>query len=136
MAEEASKRIHFPIHSLIDVIKARRQGLEIAIAMGFPQAEANKVAVVISELGRNIELYAGEGSITLTTYTGRGGYIEVVAEDRGPGIPDLDLVLDGGYTTSNGLGLGISGSRRLMDEFEIQSTVGQGTKIRALKRLR
>ena len=99
--------------------------------MGFHHAEANKIAVVISELGRNIEQYAGRGTITVIISSDR---IEVVAEDQG--IPDVDRVLAGGYTTSNGMGLGVSGSRRLMDEFEIQSTVGMGTTIKAAKRLR
>jgi serine/threonine-protein kinase RsbT len=81
-------------------------------------------------------LYAGEGVITMTPSSEDGGYIKVVAEDQGPGIEDVERVLSGGYTTSGGLGKGVSGSRRLMDEFEIQSVVGEGTKITALKRLR
>lgn len=132
MAEQLNQR-QFTIKSVVDVVRARRSGLGIALDMGFHQAEANKVAVVISELGRNIELYAGEGTITVTTYD---KHIEVVAEDQGPGIPDVDRVLAGGYTTSQGMGLGVSGSRRLMDEFEIQSVVGQGTTIKAAKWLR
>ncbi len=137
MTEKQSSQREFPIRSVVDVVRARRSGLDIALKMGFHQAEANKVAVVISELGRNIELYAGEGMITVITYTSGGGrYIEIVAEDEGPGIPDIDRVLAGGYTTSQGMGLGISGSRRLMDEFEIQSQVGKGTRVRAMKRLR
>jgi len=117
----------------VDVVRARRSGLGIALGMGFHQAEANKVAVVISELGRNIELYAGEGTITVTIYDRS---IEVVAEDNGPGIPDVERVLAGGYTTSQGMGLGVSGSKRLMDEFEIHSVVNEGTTIKAVKRLR
>ncbi len=117
----------------MDVVRARRSGLGIALGMGFHQAEANKVAVVISELGRNIELYAGEGTITVTIYDRR---IEVVAEDHGPGIPDVERVLAGGYTTSQGMGLGVSGSKRLMDEFEVHSVVNEGTTIKAVKRLR
>jgi serine/threonine-protein kinase RsbT len=92
-----------------------------------------KVAVVISELGRNIELYAGEGVITVTAYD---DHIVIVAEDEGPGIPDVDRVLAGGYTTSRGMGLGVSGSKRLMDDFEVHSVVGQGTTIKAVKWLR
>ena len=133
MAEKQLNQRQFAIKSVVDVVRARRSGLGVALEMGFHQAEANKVAVVISELGRNIELYAGEGIITVTTYD---RHIEVVAEDHGPGIPDVDRVLAGGYTTSQGMGLGVSGSRRLMDEFEIQSAAGQGTTIRASKWLR
>ncbi len=133
MSEKQSNQRRFVIKSVVDVVRARRSGLGVALEMGFHQAEANKVAVVISELGRNIELYAGEGVITVTILD---RCIEVVAEDNGPGIPDVDRVLAGGYTTSQGMGLGISGSRRLMDEFEIHSVVGDGTRIKASKWLR
>lgn len=133
MAEEQANEKRFHIRGVVDVVRARRSGLNIALKMGFHQAEANKVAVVISELGRNIEQYAGEGFITVTVY---GDRIQIVAEDQGPGIPDVDRVLAGGYTTSQGMGLGVSGSQRLMDEFEIHSVVGQGTTIKATKRLR
>ena len=127
--------VYFPINCFWDVESARQRGTEIALAMGFPRADVVKIAVVISELGRNIEQYAGEGSITLTAYTGKRPRIQITAEDQGPGIPDLDQVLEGGHSTSDGLGLGVSGSQRLMDEFEIQSVVGMGTKITAVKRL-
>lgn len=133
MSEGQANERRFAIKSVVDVVRARRSGLGIALEMGFHQAEANKVAVVISELGRNIELYAGEGVITVTTYNDR---IQIIAKDQGPGIPDVERVLLGGYTTSQGMGLGVSGSRRLMDEFQIESVVGQGTKITAVKRLR
>jgi serine/threonine-protein kinase RsbT len=126
-------QMYFPISSFWDVENARQRGTEIALTMGFPRADAIKVAAVISELGRNIERYAGEGSITLTVYTGECPRIQITAEDQGPGIPDLDLVLEGGHSTSDGLGLGVSGSKRLMDEFEVQSRVGVGTKITAVK---
>ena len=131
MAQEQANQRRFHITSVVDVVRARRSGLNIALKMGFHQAEANKVAVVISELGRNIEQYAGEGVIT--EYDDR---IQIVAEDEGPGIPDVDRVLAGGYTTSQGMGLGVSGSKRLVDEFEIHSAVGEGTRIMAVKRLR
>ncbi|MDY7079036.1 MAG: ATP-binding protein [Chloroflexota bacterium] len=133
MAENQSNQVRFSIRSVVDVVRARRRGMEIALTMGFLQAEANKIAVVISELGRNIEQYAGQGYISVTKHD---NYIQIIAEDQGPGISDVDRVLAGGYTTSQGLGLGVSGSKRLMDEFEIQSAVGKGTRIRAVKRLR
>jgi serine/threonine-protein kinase RsbT len=133
MVEQQANERRFHIKGVVDVVRARRSGLNIALKMGFHQAEANKVAVVISELGRNIEQYAGEGFITVTVYDDR---IQIVAEDQGPGIPDVDRVLAGGYTTSQGMGLGVSGSQRLMDEFEIHSVVGQGTMIKAAKWLR
>jgi serine/threonine-protein kinase RsbT len=133
MAEEQSKKEYFPINSLVDVVRARRRGLEMAQDMGFPLAEATKIAVVISELGRNIERYVGQGSITVTAHQGQEKYILIVAQDRGAGIQDVDRVLEGGYSTSGGLGLGVSGSKRLMDKFDIQSVAGIGTTIKAVK---
>lgn len=135
-SEEQSTKVYFPINSLVDVVRARRRGLEIAQQMGFPLAEATKIAVVISELGRNIERYVGQGAITVTTHLGRDNYIMIVAQDQGAGIADVDRVLAGGYSTSGGLGLGISGSKRLMDKFDVQSIAGVGTTIKAIKMLR
>lgn len=135
MAERQPAKTYFPISNLADVIRARRRGLEIALEMGFPRAEATKIAVVISELGRNIERYARTGAITVTANPDEQ-YIMILAEDHGPGIPDIERVLAGGYTTSGGLGLGISGSKRLVDKFDIQSVIGAGTTIKAIKWLR
>jgi len=124
------------IQSGLDVVKVRRQGLEMALAMGFVQPEATKIAVVISELGRNIENYARIGYITLTASRGQPAYFEIIAHDTGPGIPDIKKAMTPGYSTSKGLGVGLSGSKQLMDEFDIQSTVGLGTRVRAKKWLR
>ena len=130
------ERQHLPIKQLLDVVTARRKGLEIAQELGFPLPEATKVAVVISELARNILLYAQQGSITLTIHTNDKTGIEILAEDQGQGIPDIDKVMAGGYTTSKGMGLGLSGSKKLMDEFHISSVVSKGTTIKAAKWLR
>jgi serine/threonine-protein kinase RsbT len=135
MAEMVYREVDFYIGGPMDVERAWRCGLETALDMGFPPADASKVAVVISELGRNIERYAGQGLITLISHRGENTYIKIVAEDQGPGIPDVGRVLAGGYSTSRGLGLGVSGSRRLMDQFELRSTVGEGTTIEAVKML-
>jgi serine/threonine-protein kinase RsbT len=108
----------------------------MAQALGFPLAEATKIAVVISELGRNIERYVGQGSITVTAHAQDEKYILIVAQDSGAGIPDVDRVMAGGYSTSGGLGLGLSGSKRLMDKFDIKSIAGVGTTIKAVKWLR
>jgi serine/threonine-protein kinase RsbT len=136
MAEVQSQKEYFPINSLVDVVRARRRGLEMAQALGFPLAEATKIAVVISELGRNIERYVGQGSITVTAHAQDEKYILIVAQDSGAGIPDVDRVMAGGYSTSGGLGLGLSGSKRLMDKFDIKSIAGVGTTIKAVKWLR
>ncbi|MBN1979449.1 MAG: ATP-binding protein [Anaerolineae bacterium] len=136
MAEAQSQKEYFPINSLVDVVRARRRGLEMAQALGFPLAEATKIAVVISELGRNIERYVGQGSITVTAHSEDEKYILIVAQDNGAGIPDVDRAMAGGYSTSGGLGLGLSGSKRLMDKFDIKSITGVGTTIKTVKWLR
>ena len=136
MSARAFNQMHCPIGNFADVENAWRHGLEMALRLGFPQADAAKIAVVISELGRNIKRYAGRGSITLTASAGEDKYIQIVAQDQVPGIPNVERVLAGGYSTSRGMGVGVSGSKRLMDEFAIQSVIGQGTTIRATKLLR
>ena len=135
-SDERLMPVRLPINNSIDVVSARRRGLEMATTLGFILPEATKIAVVVSELARNILLYAQTGTITLMATTSEPKSIKIVAQDRGPGIPDVDLVLRGGYSTSKGLGVGLSGSKRIMDEFEIQSMVGVGTMITAVKWLR
>ena len=128
-------RIEIAISNHNDIVAARRTGRDLAAEHGFRPVDCAQIATAISELARNICLYAGSGRIViqlLTDETSRRG-IEVVAEDHGPGIADLDLVLRDGYTTSHGLGLGLPGTRRLMDEFELRSTVGVGTTVHAIK---
>ncbi len=127
--------LFFRIETVHDVSSARRKGLMLAMDMGFQTADATKIAVVISELGRNIVSYAGKGTITVLSQAGDNSrkYIKIIADDRGPGIKNLNQVLDGGYTTSGGMGLGVSGSRKLMDEFNIRTGEGEGTTITALK---
>lgn len=135
-SDERLVPVRLPINNSIDVVTARRRALDMATALGFLLPEATKIAVVVSELARNILLYAQTGTITLMATTAIPKSVKIVAQDRGPGIPDVDLVLKGGYSTSRGLGVGLSGSKRIMDEFEIQSMVGVGTMITAVKWLR
>lgn len=118
-----------------DVVTARRQALETALALGFPMPEATKIAVVVSELGRNIVLYAKEGVITLLPTSTPQRSFKIIAQDEGPGIEEIDLALSEGWTTSGGLGLGLPGSKRMMDEFDIWSVVNVGTRITAVKYL-
>jgi serine/threonine-protein kinase RsbT len=127
--------LFFRIETVHDVSSARRKGLMLAMDMGFQTADATKIAVVISELGRNIVSYAGKGTITVLSQAGDTSrkYIKIIADDKGPGIKNLNQVLDGGYTTSGGMGLGVSGSRKLMDEFNIRTGEGEGTTITAVK---
>jgi serine/threonine-protein kinase RsbT len=133
MANELAAPVRMPINNLINVVTSRRQGLEMAKKIGFSLPEATKIAVVVSELARNITMYAECGAITLIPHNGERKGLKVIAQDKGPGIEDVERVLAGGYTTSKGLGMGISGSKKIMDEFEIQTVIGAGTTIKAVK---
>lgn len=119
-----------PILSDADVVVARQRGRELAAEAGLSGTDLTVVATAISELARNIVLYAGRGEMVLSVVqsAGRQG-VEVVARDQGPGIADVDRALQDGYSTGNGLGLGLPGTRRLMDEFVIESALGKGTTI-------
>jgi serine/threonine-protein kinase RsbT len=125
------------IRSDLDIVSARVEARDIAKALGFGTIDQARIATAISELTRNIVLYAGEGVVILRIVEqgGRRG-LEVVCEDQGPGIEDLSLVMQDGYSTSRGLGMGLPGAKRLMDEFEIDSNVGQGTRVIVRKWLR
>jgi serine/threonine-protein kinase RsbT len=118
----------------IDLVIARREGREMAEQLGLSSSEATLVATAISELARNIVNYAKRGEILVSLVnngTRRG--ISVVARDQGPGIADIRLALQAGYSTSGGLGLGLPGVRRIMDEFDIASQPGLGTTITVTK---
>ena len=117
-----------------DIVRARREGRQLAADLGFTAVDATLVATAISELARNILLYARRGEILIrpVEQDGRRGLV-VVARDEGPGIPDTGSALRDGFSTSGRLGLGLPGVRRLMDEFEIVSTAGRGTEVIARK---
>lgn len=118
------------IHSDADIIAARRVGRELAEGVGFGGSELTVIATAISEIARNIIEYAGSGEIILKqAQQGVRRGIHVIAKDRGPGIPDIELAMQDGYSTSKGIGLGLPGARRLMDEFEVDSAVGKGTTV-------
>ena len=118
------------INSDLDIVAARMVARDTARALGFGAIDQARIATAISELARNIYLYAGEGSVTVKEATnGLRRGIEVVCEDRGPGIADISLVMQDGYTSSKGMGMGLPGAKRLMDEFEINSRLGIGTKV-------
>jgi len=126
-------RIH--IASDKDVVTARQRGREVALHAGFSLSEAALIATAISELARNIVTYAREGSVTLKRIQGVNGSsgLTIVAADSGPGIVDVNQALRDGYSSSGGLGLGLPGVRRLMDEFEIASRIGIGTTVTVTK---
>ena len=106
----------------------------MASALGFPNTTLTIMTAAISEVARNIVEHAKEGEISITPI-GRGPVqgLQIVARDRGPGIVDLDTAMRDGYSTNRSLGIGLPGARRLMDQFEISSVVGQGTTITMTK---
>jgi serine/threonine-protein kinase RsbT len=126
VASEAS----VPIERELDAVTARQKGRELAASIGFSSTDQTLLATAISELARNIISYAGHGKIELTTIVegGRRG-IMIVAEDQGPGISDPELAMRDGFSTGKSLGLGLPGARRLVDDFNLETAVGQGTKV-------
>jgi serine/threonine-protein kinase RsbT len=126
--------VRVAINSDRDIILARQQGRDLAARQGFSSTDLTLIATAISELARNIVLYANTGEIVLKPLQqGEKRGISVVARDRGPGIADVSRSLQDGYSTSRSLGLGLPGVRRLMDAFEIVSQLKQGTTVMAKK---
>ena len=112
-----------------DVVQVRRRVRQISAALGFSLVDQTKVVTAASELARNTVTYGGGGVLSLETLNGPRIGIRLVFEDQGPGIPDIDLALRDGFTTGSGLGLGLGGAKRLVNEFEIASKPGVGTKV-------
>ena len=130
MAVIRDSQVQVRIHNSADIVAARQQGRALASQAGFSHSNLTIIATAISEVARNIVEYAKEGEliITLLSDTSRKG-VEIVASDAGPGIADIATVMRDGYSTGKGLGIGLPGARRLMDEFAITSTVGMGTIV-------
>ncbi len=120
-----------------DIVAARQLGRNVAKELGFGTVDQARITTAISELARNIYLYAGKGRIEIQQITQNGlKGILIIAADDGPGIPDIRQVMEDGFTTSGGLGAGLPGVKRLMDDFKIETIVGEGTDRRATKWLR
>ncbi len=125
------------IHSEWDIVAARQLGRNEAKKSGFGTVDQARITTAISELARNIYLYAGKGKIEIERHTGNGiSGITIIASDSGPGIPDIRKVMEDGFSTSGGLGAGMPGVKRLMDEFKVDTEAGVGTIITATKWLR
>jgi serine/threonine-protein kinase RsbT len=119
-----------PIASDLDIVQARQTGRTEASKLGFSSTDLTLIATAISELARNIVMYARKGEIVVRLVrSGEKHGIIVIARDKGPGIADIRQTLQDGYSTSRSLGLGLPGVRRLMDEFEIESQIGVGTVV-------
>lgn len=120
-----------------DVVTARQRARDLARVLGFSTTDQTTIATAVSEIARNIVTYAGHGQLWVRALDegGRQGLV-VVARDEGPGIPDIERALADGYSTSGSLGLGLSGSKRLMDDLDIESGAGAGTTVTMRKWLR
>jgi serine/threonine-protein kinase RsbT len=123
------------IESDADVVTARQRARELAADLELSSTDQTLLATAISEVARNITTYAKRGEVSVSIVDeadGRRG-IRVVASDNGPGIEDIDRALQDGYTTGGGLGLGLPGARRLVDDFHIESAPGRGTTVTLVK---
>ena len=120
----------FPIRSSDDIVKIRQVTRELALMQGFSLVDQTKIVTASSELARNTLEHGGGGEARLEALQdGNRRGVRLTFVDQGPGIADLEIALRDGFTTGNGMGLGLSGSRRLVNDFEIQSEVGKGTRV-------
>jgi serine/threonine-protein kinase RsbT len=127
-------RTELPLRSDEDVVALRKHVRERAVAIALSLVDQTKLVTAASELARNTIKYGGGGMVCLDALTdGFRKGIGLIFVDNGPGIPDLDLALRDGYTTGGGLGLGLGGSKRLVDEFGIDSRAGEGTAVSVVK---
>jgi serine/threonine-protein kinase RsbT len=121
-----------PIRGEDDIVASRQRAREIARQLGFGAVDQSRIATAVSELTRNVVRYAtdGRGAVAIREADGNGRTgIEIVVSDDGPGIPDVDQALRDGFTSGNGMGMGLPGTRRLMDEMTVESAVGRGTTV-------
>lgn len=124
----------FPIRTESDVVIVRKIVRQWSTELGFGIVDLTKTVTAASELARNTVIYGGGGDLIMEALTSdRRKGLRMCFQDQGPGIPNLDLALTDGYTSGGGLGMGLSGSKRLMSEFDIQSKPGEGTRVTITK---
>jgi serine/threonine-protein kinase RsbT len=125
-----SDEVRVAINTDADLVTARAEGRAMAERLGFPRPDPTLIATAISEIGRNIVVHVGQGEIVLQPFEERDRYgLTVIAIDRGPGIRDVEAALRDNVSGRGGLGLGLPGARRLMDEFELTSDAENGTVV-------
>jgi len=130
MADE----VRVPITTDADLVTARAEGRAMAERLGFPRPDPTLIATAISEVARNIVVHAGRGEIVLRPFDDADRYgVVVIARDEGPGIRDVDAALRDDYSGRGGLGLGLPGARRLMDDFDVESDADAGTTVTMTK---
>ena len=122
-----------PVTSEPDVVTVRRRVREVATKLGFTLVDQTKVVTAASELARNTLIHGGGGKLEIATLNGPRVGLQLTFEDQGQGIPDIQLALRDGFTTGAGLGLGLGGAKRLVNEFNIISEVGKGTKVTVVR---
>jgi serine/threonine-protein kinase RsbT len=123
-----------PLKSSSDVVVARQKVRQWATELRFSLVDQTKLVTAASELGRNALDHGKGGHMTIEMVNGLGrSGLKLVFEDNGPGIPDLAAALKDGFTTGSGMGLGLGGSKRLVNEFDIQTEVGKGTKVTVVR---
>jgi serine/threonine-protein kinase RsbT len=133
-ARQRADRVQLPLRGDEDVVGLRRHVRERAVAIGLSLVDQTKLITAASELARNTIKYGGGGAVYLDKLVdGLRQGVGLVFVDAGPGIPDLEQALRDGYTTGGGLGLGLGGSKRLVDEFEVDTRAGEGTAIAVVK---
>jgi len=118
-----------PVKAEPDVVLVRRHVRELAAKLGFTLVDQTKLVTAASELARNTIIYGAGGVLQVEMLNGPRTGIRLTFEDKGPGIADLEMALRDGFTTGSGLGLGLGGAKRLVNEFNIESRIGQGTKV-------
>lgn len=124
------RREQLDVRSSVDLVQVRQAVRSWSVELGFSLVEQTKIVTAASELARNVLDYAGSGSVSLELLNdGARRGLRLTFEDHGPGIADIEQAMKDGYTTSGGLGLGLGGARRLSNEFDIQSRVGEGTRV-------
>ena len=134
-AETQTSALLINVRDESDIVLARGSAAAMCKRLGFPKTAEVKVATAVSELSRNIIQYGGGGEVSITPLKGDSNGIEIVATDSGPGIPNLEDILAGNYQSRQGMGMGLRGTKNLMDFFEVETGPDKGTRITVRKYL-